>query len=128
MKTLIKVLSAFLFMFVLMTNLNAQNMKFYKQKWEEIDSLEDKGLPKSALKVVDEIYAKAKKNKNSEQVLKSFIYNLKYKNEIEENAFESLCFELDSTAQKAAFPDNAIMHTMLTILFYCVIVHYSYKV
>ena len=93
-------------------------MKFYKQKWEKIDSLDKKGLPKSALKVVDEIYTKAKKENKSEQVIKSFIYNLKYKNQIEENAFERLCAELDSTAEKASFPDNAIMNTMLADMYW----------
>ncbi len=118
MKTIIKVLSAFLFVLALSININAQNIKFYNQKWDEIDSLDDKGLPKSALKVVNEIYIKAQKQKNSEQVLKSFIYNLKYKNEIEENAFESLCFELDSTAQVATFPDNAVMNSMLADMYW----------
>ena len=93
-------------------------MTFYKSQWQKIDSLEKKGLPKSALKVVDEIYTKAKKDNNSEQVIKSFIYNLKYKNQIEENAFERLCKELDSTAQNASFPDNAIMNSMLADMYW----------
>ncbi|MCF6366803.1 MAG: MG2 domain-containing protein [Bacteroidales bacterium] len=118
MKTILKLLSAFIFLFALTSNLNAQNMRYYEQKWDKIDSLDKKGLPKSALKVINEIYTKAKKEKNSEQVLKSFIYNLKYKNDIEENAFESLCFELDSTAKEAAFPDNAIMNTMLADMYW----------
>jgi len=118
MKTIVKLLSALIFLFAVTTNLSAQNMKFYNKKWSEVDSMESKGLPKSALKIIDDIYVKAKKEKNSEQVLKSFIYNLKYKNEIEENAFESLCFELDSTAKEAAFPDNAIMHTMLADMYW----------
>ena len=118
MKNIQKILSAIFLLFVLTTNLNAQNMKFYKQKWEKIDSLDKKGLPKSSLKVVDEIYSKAKTENNSEQILKSFIYNLKYKNQIEENAFEILCFQLDSTSKTASFPDNAIMNTMLADMYW----------
>ncbi|MCD4793469.1 MAG: hypothetical protein K8R54_09570 [Bacteroidales bacterium] len=118
MKTKLLVLPLILILLTFTTNLTAQNMKFYKEKWEQIDSLDKKGLPKSALEVVDKIYKHAKSEKNSEQVLKSFIYILKYKNSIEENAFERLCFEMDSTAQKAAFPDNAIMHTMLADMYW----------
>ncbi len=118
MKNILKTLSIISLIFAFAINLNAQNMNFYKQKWQEIKELDKKGLPKSSLKVVDEIYSKAKKENNSEQVLKSYIYNLKYKNQIEENAFEKLCKELDSTAQVANFPDNAIMHTMLADMYW----------
>ena len=118
MKTKITFFASFLFIVFSTLNLNAQKMTFYKVQWQKIDSLEKKGLPKSALKVVEEIYIKAKKENNSQQVIKSFIYNLKYKNQIEENAFERLCKELDSTAQTADFPDNAIMNSMLADMYW----------
>ena len=98
-------------------NLKAQKMKTYEKEWAEVQKNESKGLPKSALKIVNEVYSDAKKNNNSEQVLKSFIYILKYKNVLEENAFERLCTELDSTAQKAEFPNNAVMHMMLADMY-----------
>lgn len=112
---------------ILSFNIKAQKMTFYKTHWEKIDSLEKKGLPKSALKVIEEIYTKAKSDNNSEQVIKSFIYNLKYKNQIEENAFEHLCKELDSTAQKASFPDNAVMQSMLAEMYWWYYTSNQYK-
>jgi uncharacterized protein YfaS (alpha-2-macroglobulin family) len=118
MKTNFSIWIAVLMLFAFSNQINAQTMKFYKQKWATIDSLDQKGLPKSALEVAVEINDKAKSEKNSEQVLKSFIYILKYKNSIEENAFEKLCFELDSTAQKAAFPDNAVMYSMTADMYW----------
>ncbi len=93
-------------------------MKFYTEKWREAELAEQKGLPKSALKIVDEINAQAKKDKLSEQVIKSYIFRLKYKNSFEENAFEKLIFELDSTVQTADFPDNAVMHSMLADMYW----------
>ena len=74
MKTKLLVLPLILILFVFTSNLTAQDMKFYKEKWEQIDSLDKKGLPKSALEVVEDIYDRAKSEKNSEQVLKSFIF------------------------------------------------------
>ncbi len=118
MKTKIIFLISFLIFTVFTIKLKAQKMTFYQTKWQKIDSLEKKGLPKSALKVVEEIYTKAKTENNSQQVIKSFIYNLKYKNQIEENAFERLCKKLDSTAQTADFPDNAIMNSMLADMYW----------
>ncbi len=100
------------------SQLKAQNMKFYEKKWKQVDSFENKGLPKSALEITDKIFEQAKKDKNSEQVIKSFIYVLKFKNNIEENAFEKLTHQLDSAALKADFPDNAIMHTMLADMYW----------
>jgi uncharacterized protein YfaS (alpha-2-macroglobulin family) len=118
MKTKLSVWIAVLFLFAFSNALTAQNMKYYQKKWSTIDSLDGKGLPKSALEIAVEINDKAKLEKNSEQVLKSFIYILKYKNSIEENAYEKLCFELDSTAQKVAFPDNAVMYSMVADMYW----------
>ncbi len=102
-------------------------MKFYQSKWTEVDSLEKKGLPKSALEVVNEILAKAKSDKNSEQVIKSFIFRLKYKNSNEEKAFEKLCYELDSAVKEAVFPDKAIMHSMLADMYWWYYQNNRYK-
>ena len=102
-------------------------MKFYSEKWAKIDSLEQEALPKSALKVVNEIMLRAKKDKNSEQVIKSFVFRLKYKNDFEENAFESLCHELDSATSKSTFPENAIMHSMLADMYWWYYQNNRYK-
>jgi len=127
MKTKIRIFTLSFIIISLTFNLKAQKMTFYKTQWQKIDSLEKKGLPKSALKVINEIYTKAKADKNSQQVIKSFIYNLKYKNQIEENAFERLCKELDSTAQKASFPDNAVMQSMLADIYWWYYTSNRYK-
>ncbi|NOZ35442.1 MAG: hypothetical protein GXO80_09115, partial [Chlorobi bacterium] len=118
MKTKVKFIISFFVVIFLTSNINAQKMTFYKTRWQKIESLEKKGLPKSGLKIVEEIYTKAKAENNSQQVIKSFIYKLKYKNQIEENAFEKLCKELDSTVQKASFPENAIMNSMLADMYW----------
>ncbi len=118
MKTLIRLIFLSALLTGLFTNIKAQDMEFYSKKWQQIDTLEKKQLPKSALEVVDEIYTYAKSESNSEQLIKSFIYRLKYKNVIEENAFEKLCHELDSTARNASFPDNAIMYSMLADMYW----------
>ncbi len=120
-------ISCILLLIFIVTNLRAQEKKFYKEKWSEVSDTEKKGLPKSGLEIVNEIYDFAKKDKNSEQVIKSFIYKLKYKNLIEENAFEKLCKELDSVADVSPFPENAIMQTMLADMFWWYYSNNSYK-
>jgi uncharacterized protein YfaS (alpha-2-macroglobulin family) len=127
MKTKISLIILFSLFIGTLTNINAQDMKFYIKNWQKVDSLEKKQLPKSALEVVDEIYSRAKEEKNSEQVIKSFIFRLKFKNTLEENAFEKLCFELDSTAATVAFPDNAIMYSMVADMYWWYYQNNRYK-
>lgn len=127
MKSKLLSLTVILLFVTLVTNLNAQNMEFYNSKWKEIDSLEQKGLPKSALEIVNQILDRAKSEKNSQQVIKSFIFRLKYKNSNEENAFEALCHELDSAVKEASFPDNAIMHSMLADMYWWYYQNNRYK-
>ena len=52
--------------------LHAQN---YDQLWLKVERLEINNLPKSANKIVDEIYAKATNEKNSPQIIKSLFYD-----------------------------------------------------
>jgi len=85
----------------------------YKENWAKVDSLTRLNLPKSALAEIDVIYQDASKDGNSPQVIKSFIHKLKFKNQIEDNAFERLCSDLDSTVKVSSFPENAVMHSML---------------
>ena len=108
-------------LFILFSYLNtetakAQN-KTYEQLWKEIKKYEDESLPKSAYKVADEIYLKASEENNSPQLLKSFIFRMKLKDNYEEDAFENLLAELDSTINTAKFPEKAIMHSMLADMY-----------
>mgnify|MGYP000636861295 CR=1 FL=1 len=57
-----KKITTLLFMILLFsTTINAQEE--YKGLWGKVQKLEVDNLPKSALKLVDEIYAKAKKER-----------------------------------------------------------------
>lgn len=104
-----------------------QENNFYTKNWKIIDSLENQGLPKSALELAEKIFKKANDEDNTVQIIKSFIYRLKFKNEIEEDAFEKLCYELDSAAMKAKSPEKNIMHTMLADMYWWYYQNNRYK-
>ena len=53
------------------------NYDDYNKLWKEVDSLEEKGLTKSALDKVNTIYTLAGKSNNTPQVVKSLIYKVK---------------------------------------------------
>ena len=84
----------------------------YKKEWATIDSLDSKGLPKSALEIVDKIYKRAFAENNATQVIKARIYQLKYRNMIEEDAFESILNDLNKDAKIMKFPFSSIFHSI----------------
>jgi len=85
----------------------------YEELWKKVDSLQSQGLSGQALLVVEDIYKKAKEEKNNDQIIKSFIHRLKFKEIKEENAFEKMIGELKEEVKTAEFPNNAVMESML---------------
>ena len=92
--------------------------KNYKSDWKKVDSLESKGLTESALKVVDEIYAKAQKENNAEQFIKAIVYQAKYISFREEDANVKILNKLDSEASIATFPAKPVLHSILAGLYW----------
>ena len=99
----------------------------YKSAWQKVDSLESKGLPKSALKIVEKIYDEAKKDNNYNQVIKSFIYKMKFTDQTEEDAFENSIYKLQNEIKTADFPTKNIMHSMLAEMYWMYYQNNRYK-
>ncbi|TAH19954.1 MAG: hypothetical protein EAZ08_07805 [Cytophagales bacterium] len=104
-------------------NQQLKSMKFfegknYKSDWKKVDSLESKGLTESALKIVDEIYAKAQKENNAEQFIKAIVYQAKYISFREEDASVKILNKLDSEAAIATFPVKPVLHSVLAGLYW----------
>jgi hypothetical protein len=91
---------------------NMNNFDFNKA-WQEVADFENKGLPESALKVVNEIYAQAKKEKNAAQLVKGIIHQLKFTDYKEENAFVKNLTRLQEESQQASYPEKPLLHSML---------------
>lgn len=97
----------------------AQQKPFnYKIHWKKVDSLENNGMVKSALEIVNTIQKSAKTENNVAQVVKTRIYQLKYKNIIEEDAFEKILTEMDEESYKAPYPYSAIYHSLCADLYW----------
>ncbi|MEL7001254.1 MAG: alpha-2-macroglobulin family protein, partial [Bacteroidota bacterium] len=85
----------------------------YDKAWKEVEQLESKQLPESALKIVNEIYAAAKDEKNTGQLIKAVVHQLKFVDYKEENAFIKNLNRLKAEADEATFPAKPILHSML---------------
>lgn len=55
-----------------------RNDPAYARDWKQADSLAKKGLPKSALEIVNRIYMRAKADRNDPQVVKAAMFRLVY--------------------------------------------------
>ncbi len=92
--------------------------KTYEQDWKKVDSLQNKGLPKSALEVVESIYNKAKKENNHPQFIKATLYKLKLKSDFEEDFMESTISDISTEIEKSGFPDKQILHSIEAELYW----------
>ena len=90
----------------------------YKSAWKTVDSLEQQGLTRSALEVVEQIYEAAKKDNNQPQFIKSIFYKLKYGNYIEEDSHVKIVKDVKAEIDVAQFPANAILKSILANIYW----------
>lgn len=81
----------FLFILSSMFTLNAQN-----PLWEKVQDYEKESLPKSALEEVEKIQQEAIKNNNSPEIIKTWIYKLKYETAINYDRLPEIITELEN--------------------------------
>ena len=84
----------------------------YNAAWKKVDSLEQQGLTRSALEVVEEIYQAAKKDNNQPQIIKSVFYKLKFGNYIEEDSHIKIINDVKAEIDSASFPAKAILQSI----------------
>ncbi len=90
----------------------------FEALWQQVEKLEKDVLTKSALKVVETISAKAKKEKNSPQIVKALLYSSKYAMTLEENAQLKIIKDFESEIEKAEFPTKNILESYLANLYW----------
>ena len=98
----------------LMPNFEKEN---YEKAWGVVDSLEQKGLPKSALEHVEAIYNKAKKEANSPQTIKAIVYKGKYQVQLEEDGLVKAIYAFEQEMEAAEFPAKAVLQSMLAEMY-----------
>lgn len=95
-------------------NMNTKNTDFdFASAWKKIDSLEQKGLYKSAMKIVETIYNGAEKFNVKDQKIKCLFYKGKYSNYLAEDNLESFEKILRKEIEKSKFPDKQIYQSIL---------------
>lgn len=89
----------------------------YASEWKKVDAFEKKGLTKDALAVVVKIFDAANVSGNQPQQIKAAMYQMKYRNMVEEDNSENNVFFLDTLIAKTKAPAKNILQSMQAELF-----------
>ena len=85
----------------------------YKTLWEQVVKLKTKGLPKSALKIINKIYNKAKYEKNSGEVLKALLHKFNYLQKVSEGTLIKIQSELKKELSANSTPIKQVIHSII---------------
>ena len=92
--------------------------KEYLQDWKQIDSLMNINLPKSALEIVDKIYAETRLQNNMPQLVKACLYRASLQNSYEEEALPKTITEIENIIEEVSFPAKNILHSVAAELYW----------
>ncbi|MFH1005751.1 MAG: alpha-2-macroglobulin family protein [Bacteroidota bacterium] len=90
----------------------------YQNAWNKVDSLMKKGLTKSALQIVEEIYTKAKLDNNVAQIVKTIIHRIKLESYMEEYSVQKSIDKLDKEIKKSKYPLTPVLHSILAEMYW----------
>lgn len=85
----------------------------YPSLWKEVQQFNSKGLPKSALKSVEKIYALAKSRENAGQLVKALIHKMHFLQQVEEETLIKVFREINNEIKTSRFPVTPLLHSML---------------
>lgn len=82
--------------------------------WKEVKRAEQKSLPQTVIQLTGEIYRKAETEKNSPQMLKAYIWRMKYRDRLTPDSIYASLQGLEQWAQTTKVPmDRAILHSLI---------------
>ncbi len=117
MRYLFSFLSLSLLVLFLSAFFNPPKETDYEKHWVEVENLLKKGLPKSALQHVDEIYAAAKGSGNEEQSIKALIYIVKLKSQYEEDVLIKAIKRYEKELEIASPTEASLLQTLIAELY-----------
>jgi uncharacterized protein YfaS (alpha-2-macroglobulin family) len=83
----------------------------YAEKWKLVDKQRDNGLPKEALKIVDQIYKQAKTEQQHGHFLRSVFYKMGLMASFEEEPIEKALVLIDQEIKTASDPQKQILYS-----------------
>ncbi|WP_070138355.1 alpha-2-macroglobulin family protein [Crocinitomix algicola] len=90
----------------------------YHKHWKKVDSLEQKGLYRLALKEVKNIFLNAVDERQHQQVIKSVLFELRYNSYLEEDDYVMGIYQLESLIPNVPSPSKQIFHSLLAEVYW----------
>ncbi len=105
-------------LFSTLTHAQQPSPNDYKSLWKEVSRFDKENLPKSANEIVQKILEKAKKESNTNQLIKSLLYQSKYMLVLEEDAQLRIVNTFKSEIVVAKFPEKNILESILANMYW----------
>ena len=94
-----------------LTALHAQS---YDKLWKQVEQAQEKSLPQTVIKLTDDIYRKAEREKNAPQMMKAVVCRDTYQEELTPDSFYINLKNVELWAQSEQNPvSKAILHSLL---------------
>lgn len=108
-----------LFILILfMINQHGMAQTNYETLWKSVVKLENDGKTKDALKSVEGIIEKARKDKNTSQTVKALLYKYRYVMTLEEELELKIVNGLKEEIKKSSGSDKAVLQSILAELYF----------
>ncbi len=89
----------------------------YTEDWKIVDSLQNQGLFKSALEKVEAIQARAKNDKNGQQIVKAILFRGKFMTMLEEDGLTKAIQTIENEMLAAGQPEKSVLQSILGQLY-----------
>jgi TonB-dependent SusC/RagA subfamily outer membrane receptor len=108
----------FILMITLFSNFTQAQNSNYEDLWRKVEQFEIDGLPKSALKIAEDISKQAEKDNNTPQFIKTMLFKSKFALVLEEDAQLKIINDIKNQILKSEFPTKNILESMLANMFW----------
>lgn len=99
--------------------MNAQSKKdLYEADWKKADSFFNNGLPKSALKIAEGVYGRAKAKNQQVQMMKAQLYIMKAGYQTSEEAATESITKAEQEIKNTQFPASAVWQSIAAELYW----------
>lgn len=110
--------TGYLLMIFILINQSIMAQTNYESLWKSVDKLEQSGKTKDALKSVESIIIKARKDKNATQTVKGLLHKYNYMMTLEEESEWKIVNELKNEILQSGGTDKAVLQSILGELYW----------
>lgn len=105
-------------MLILFANFSNAQTNNYKTLWDKVEKLEVEGLPKSALKIVEDISKLSIKENNHTQQIKTLLFKSKFALILEEDAQLKIINDFKNQITSSEFPVKNVLENILANMYW----------